>query len=193
MPTSEDLKYMKRVLTLARKGMGRTSPNPMVGTVLVKRNRVIGEGYHHCYGGPHAEVVALKELTKQQTKGATLYVNLEPCRHYGKTPPCLPAILKSGVRRVVIGTTDPNPQMNGKSIDEMQRKGVVVEAGVLEGQCRELNRGYFKYITTGMPWVTAKIAQTLDGRLADIRGSSRWITGEASRKNVHRLRATHDV
>jgi diaminohydroxyphosphoribosylaminopyrimidine deaminase/5-amino-6-(5-phosphoribosylamino)uracil reductase len=193
MPTAEDLKYMRRVLTLARKGMGCTSPNPMVGALLVKQDRVIGEGYHQCFGGPHAEIVALKGLTKRETSGATLYVNLEPCRHYGKTPPCLPAILESGVRRVVIGTTDPNPPMDGKSVQEMRRKGVEVELGVLDAQCRELNRGYFKHITTGIPWVTVKIAQTLDGRIADPKGSSRWITGEASREKVHSLRATHDA
>jgi len=193
MHADDDLKYMRRALILARKGMRCTSPNPMVGAVLVKNRRVLGEGYHQCCGLAHAEIVALQDLSKRQTTSATLYVNLEPCCHYGKTPPCLPPILESGIQRIVIGTIDPNPQVNGKSIQELRNRGVEVELGLMESQCRELNRGYFKYVATGMPWVTVKIAQTLDGRIADSKGSSRWITGEASRKAVHRLRATHDA
>jgi len=193
MSKDDDVKYMQRALRLAQKGMGCTSPNPMVGAVLVKNHRVLGEGYHQCCGLAHAEIIALQSLTKRQTSGATLFVNLEPCCHYGKTPPCLPPILESGIRRMVIGTIDPNPQVNGKSIRELRKHEVQVDLGLMENQCRELNRGYFKYMATGMPWVTVKIAQTLDGRIADSKGSSRWITGETSRKAVHRLRATHDA
>jgi diaminohydroxyphosphoribosylaminopyrimidine deaminase/5-amino-6-(5-phosphoribosylamino)uracil reductase len=189
----EDIKYMKRALALARKGMGKTSPNPMVGAVVVKKGNVLGEGYHAYYGGPHAESVALAGLTKQQTIGASLYVNLEPCCHYGKTPPCSEPILCSGIARIIIGMVDPNPVVNGRSIREFSKRGIEVVPGVLEQECRELNRGYLKHIATGLPWVTVKIAQTLDGRIADSAGRSRWITGELSRKAVHRLRASHDA
>jgi diaminohydroxyphosphoribosylaminopyrimidine deaminase/5-amino-6-(5-phosphoribosylamino)uracil reductase len=192
-PQSDDIKHMRRALALARKGMGHTCPNPMVGAVIVKNGKVLGEGYHYQFGGPHAEIVALKGLSRRQTAGATLYVNLEPCCHYGKTPPCLPVILDSAIRRTVIGIIDPNPLVNGRSIEALKQKGIEVQLGVLEKATRELNRGYLKHITTGLPWVTMKIAQTLDGRIADPAGYSAWISGEAARKTAHRLRATHDA
>jgi len=184
---------MKRTLALARKGVGKTSPNPMVGAVVVKKGRIIGEGYHQFFGGPHAETVALANLTKRQTTGATLYVNLEPCCHYGKTPPCSEPILNSGIAKIVIGIIDPNPCVFGQSIQEFRKYGIEIVTGVLETECRELNRGYLKHITTGLPWVTVKIAQTLDGRIADPQGKSQWISGELARKAVHRLRASHDA
>ncbi len=193
MITSDDGKYMKRVLRLARKGMGNTSPNPMVGAVLVKNGRIIGEGYHHHFGGTHAEILALTGLRKRDTSGSTLYVNLEPCCHHGKTPPCIDPILESGIARVVIGTVDPNPKVNGKSIEKLKATGIEVTVGVLENACRELNFGYLHHIRTGIPWVTVKIAQSLDGRIADSTGRSRWITSDASRKAVHKLRAAHDA
>jgi diaminohydroxyphosphoribosylaminopyrimidine deaminase/5-amino-6-(5-phosphoribosylamino)uracil reductase len=193
MESSLDIKYMKRAIALARKGMGKTSPNPMVGAVVVKRRRIVGEGFHQFFGGSHAEVIALAGLTKRQTNGATLYVNLEPCCHYGKTPPCSDPILKIGIPRIVIGIIDPNPYVNGQSIHEFKKHGIEVITGILEKECRELNRGYLKYITTGLPWVTVKIAQTLDGKIADPLGQSRWISGESFRKAVHRLRASHDA
>ena len=184
---------MKRAIVLARKGLGKTSPNPMVGAVVVKKGRIIGEGYHQFFGNPHAESVALSKLTKRQTTGATLYVNLEPCCHYGKTPPCSEPILSSGITKIVIGIIDPNPKVNGQSIQEFKKHGIEVVTGILDSECQELNRGYLKHITTGLPWVTVKIAQTLDGRIADPQGKSQWISGELSRKVVHRLRANHDA
>ncbi len=187
-----DQDYMKLALRLARRGLGRTSPNPMVGAVIVKNGRVIAQGYHRRYGGPHAEVVALRNAA-EPVKGATLYVTLEPCCHHGKTPPCTDAILQSGIGRVVIGTPDPNPRISGTSVDILREHGVETRVGVLEAECRELNEAHFKYMSTGTPLVTLKFAQTLDGRIATAARDSRWISSEQFRKLAHRLRATHDA
>ncbi len=183
---------MRLCLSLARKGEGEVSPNPMVGAVVVKDGSVIAKGYHRRFGGPHAEVYALRNL-RGDLRRATLYVNLEPCNYHGKTPPCTELIIRSGIRNVVVGMTDPNPRVAGGGIRALRRAGVRVRAGVLDEQCREFNRAFIKRMTAGMPYVTAKVAQTLDGYIADSRGRSRWISGEESRRFVQALRATHDA
>ena len=189
---SLDEKYMKLALRLARRGLGRTSPNPMVGAVIVKNDRIIGKGYHHYFGGKHAEIDAI-ESTEEDIAGATLYISLEPCFHYGKTPPCVDAIINSKIGRVIIGTKDPDPRVNGKSIEKLKQKGIETLVGVLEKECRSLNEAYNKHRTAGLPFVTVKFAQTLDGRIATASGHSRWISSPESLKLAHKLRATHDA
>jgi len=183
---------MKQALRLARKGRGKTSPNPMVGAVIVKDGRIIGSGYHHHFGGNHAEIDAFQSATEDVT-GATLYVTLEPCCHYGKTPPCVDAIIRHNIGSVVIGTADPNPLVNGKSIEILKQHGIETRVGVLAAECRSLNEAYFKHITTGLPLVTIKFAQSLDGRIATGSGSSRWLASPPSRKLAHQLRAASDA
>jgi len=184
---------MKLTINLAKKGMGKTSPNPLVGAVVVKNDRIIGKGYHKKYGEPHAEVNALKAC-KDKAKDATLYVNLEPCCHYGKkTPPCTDMIKKSGIRKVVCATLDPNPQVNGKGIRILRKTGVEVDLGILEEEAKKLNEVYLKFITTGLPFVILKIAQTLDGKIATKLGDSKWITQEDSRRFVHSIRSWVDA
>ncbi|MFQ6122370.1 MAG: bifunctional diaminohydroxyphosphoribosylaminopyrimidine deaminase/5-amino-6-(5-phosphoribosylamino)uracil reductase RibD [Dehalococcoidales bacterium] len=187
-----DEDYMKQALQLASKGLGKTSPNPMVGAVIVKDNRIIGKGYHHHYGGRHAEVNAIQNAS-EDTEKATLYVTLEPCCYQGKTPPCVETIIQNKIGRVVIGTLDPNPLVNGKSVEILKRQGIETRVGVLEEECRELNEAHFKYMTTGLPLVTLKFAQTLDGRIATTTGNSRWISSEKFRRLAHKLRATSDA
>jgi len=172
--------------------MGRVSPNPMVGCVIVKDTTIVGQGYHHYFGGPHAEVMALQDAG-EAARGATLYVNLEPCCHYGKTPPCTDAIIRAGIQRVVVGMIDPNPLVNQRGIEILRYHGVEVTTGVEEAACRELNRAFVKYMVTGLPYVTIKIAQSLDGRIATITGHSQWITSYPARVFAHRLRAEHDA
>jgi len=185
--------YMKRALGLARRGLGKTSPNPVVGAIIVRDERVIGEGYHHRYGGAHAEVNALRSA-HEQVRDATIYVTMEPCcRYERKVPSCLETIIESGVRRVVVGTLDPHPEVNGKGVRTLYRSGIETSMGVLEEACRKVNEMYFKYIQTGMPFVTLKFAQTLDGRIATATGSSQWISSDASLKLAHRLRGINDV
>jgi diaminohydroxyphosphoribosylaminopyrimidine deaminase/5-amino-6-(5-phosphoribosylamino)uracil reductase len=187
-----DEMFMREALKLARRGMGWTSPNPMVGAVLVKEGRVISKGYHRRFGGPHAEVEALSRA-EGELDSATLYVNLEPCSHYGKTPPCAHLIAQRGVGRVVVGTMDPNPEVAGKGIHVLRDRGIRVDVGCLEGACRELNRAYFHWREHGLPWVTLKWAQSIDGRIAASSGDSKWISSERSRARAHRLRALHDA
>ena len=184
--------YMKLALGLARRGIGWTSPNPVVGAVLVKDNLIIGRGYHHRFGDNHAEVNALQNATAEPA-GATLYVTLEPCCHHGKTPPCVDAIISNKIERVIIGTLDPNPEVNGKSVKILNENGIETRVGVLEEECRELNEAHFKYMTTGLPLVTLKFAQTLDGRIATASGDSQWISSEEFQKLAHRLRAVNDA
>ncbi len=179
-------------MRLAKKGMGRVSPNPLVGSIIVKNDKIIGEGYHKCFGKEHAEIVALRDAG-ENAQGATLYVNLEPCCHYGKTPPCTDAIIKAGIKRVVIGMVDPNPLVNQQSIKILRENGIEVKAGVEKEACEQLNRVFIKYIKTRLPFVTLKIAQTIDGRIATNTGHARWITSEAARKEGHRLRSQNDV
>jgi len=179
--------WMKRALGLAEKGRGRTSPNPMVGAVLVKENRVLAEGYHVRAGEAHAEIVALQRAGGK-ARGATLYINLEPCTHYGRTPPCAPEVIRSGVKRVVIGMKDPNPLVKGRGIKSLRGAGLQVEVGILEEESRRLNEAFCKYVVTGKPFVILKLAATLDGKIATRRGEARWISSEPSRKLVHRMR-----
>jgi len=182
--------FMMEAMALARKGGVGVSPNPMVGALLIKNNTVIGSGYHKKFGGPHAEVYAIGSA-KKSVRGATLYVNLEPCNIFGKTPPCTDLIISAGISRVVVGTRDPNPLVSGKGIAQLRKAGIDVEVGVLEEECKRLNEAFLKFIRTGMPFVTLKIAQTLDGKIADSRGDSRWITNTSSRKFGHHLRSLH--
>jgi diaminohydroxyphosphoribosylaminopyrimidine deaminase/5-amino-6-(5-phosphoribosylamino)uracil reductase len=183
---------MKRALTLARKGIGRTSPNPAVGCVIVKNGVVIGEGWHRKAGEPHAEIHAL-EMAGEAAKGSDVYVTLEPCCHTGKTPPCCDALIKAGVKRVITGMTDPNPQVGGRGLAALERAGIVTACGMLEESCRAINLPFIKQITTGLPYVTYKSAMTLDGNIATITGESRWISCEESRKDVHRMRSKMDA
>lgn len=187
-----DQYYMRQALRLARKGLGYVNPNPMVGSVVVKDDMVVGAGYHRRFGKEHAEVMALR-AAGEQARGATLYVNLEPCCHYGKTPPCTNAIIAAGVKRVVIGMVDPNPLVNQKGIDSLTKHHIDVTIGVEEEACRALNCVFIKYITTGLPYVTLKIAQTVDGRIASSTGHSQWITSYPARVAAHRLRHANDA
>lgn len=193
----EDLKklrdehFMRLALRLARKGKGWVSPNPMVGAILVREDRIIGQGYHRKFGGAHAEIEALRSAT-DSPRGGELFVNLEPCCHHGKTPPCTKEILKAGIGRVVIGSLDPNPLVRGKGAQELMEAGIRVNVGVLEEECRNLNRVFFHFMESGKPWVTLKWAQSLDGCIAPRWGRSRWISCEESRKIAHVLRAQHD-
>ena len=183
----DDQKWMKRALRLAEKGRGRTSPNPMVGAVVVKEGRVIGEGYHVKAGGDHAEIIALRQAG-EEARGATLYLNLEPCTHYGRTPPCAPAVIQTGVNRVVIGMEDPNPLVRGRGVKQLRTAGLEVEVGIHEKECQRLNEAFCKYILKREPFIILKVAATLDGKVADRKGDSKWISGETSRRFVHRLR-----
>jgi diaminohydroxyphosphoribosylaminopyrimidine deaminase/5-amino-6-(5-phosphoribosylamino)uracil reductase len=188
----EDAFWMRRALELASRALGRTSPNPAVGAVVVREGAEVGWGYHRAAGEPHAEVEALARAGPRAA-GATLYVNLEPCDHHGRTPPCTDAILAAGVRRVVVAVEDPDPRVRGRGIRRLRQAGVRVEVGVLEGEARRLNAAYVKHRTVGLPWVTAKWAMTLDGRIATRTGASRWITGTQAREYAHRLRDQHDA
>ncbi|MDZ7270802.1 MAG: bifunctional diaminohydroxyphosphoribosylaminopyrimidine deaminase/5-amino-6-(5-phosphoribosylamino)uracil reductase RibD [candidate division KSB1 bacterium] len=192
MGASSDESFMATALRLARKGLGFVSPNPLVGAVVVRGGKIVGRGYHARFGGPHAEVVALNEAG-EEANGATLYVTLEPCAHQGKTPPCVDAIVEAGVARVVAGMRDPNPLVNGKGIEALSKRGIAVTVGVCEEECRRLNEAYLKYITTGMPFVTLKIAQSLDGKIATAAGHSKWISCERARALVRKLRAQYDA
>ncbi len=185
-------KYMQRALDLAALAMGKTSPNPVVGAVVVKNNQIIGEGYHHKAGTPHAEVHALREAG-EEARGATIYVSLEPCSHYGRTPPCADALIEAGVKKAVIATLDPNPLVAGKGMQKLLDAGIEVELGVMEEQARKLNEIFFKYIRTAQPLVAIKTAMTLDGKIASNNGDSRWITSEDARAYVHQLRGIHDA
>ena len=187
-----DATYMKLALSLAAKGAGRVSPNPMVGAVVVKDGRIIGRGFHRAYGLPHAEVEALRRAGAA-AEGADLYVTLEPCNHQGKTPPCTQAVLDAGVRRVVIATRDPNPRVNGGGAEFLQAQGVQIEVGLLADEARRLNESWFKWVATGLPFVVAKAAASLDGKIATAGGESQWLTGEQSRSLGHQLRHQLDA
>ena len=183
----EDKFYMQRALELAKLGAGFVNPNPMVGAVIVKDGKIIGEGYHMKYGDLHAERNALKNC-KESPKGATMYVTLEPCCHYGKTPPCTDAIIESGISKVFVGTLDVNPMVAGKGAEILRAYGIKVEVGLLEKECKSLNRVFNKFVSSGLPYVVMKYAMTADGKIATSSGESKWITGESARENVHRLR-----
>ena len=184
---------MRIALALAAKGLGRTSPNPAVGAVIVKNGLIIGKGFHKKAGFAHAEITALDSIKKGPVKGGTLYVTLEPCCNWGRTPPCTDAIISSGVKRVVVGAMDPNPKVSGRGLKELASAGIEVITGVLGEECRGLNEWYNKFITKGLPFVTLKLAETLDGRTATRTGESRWITGIEARRRVHRMRSMADA
>ncbi len=190
---SPDEKYMRMALRLAAKAKSRTSPNPMVGAVVVKNNKVIATGYHKKAGQPHAEAIALTKAGAK-AKGATLYVTLEPCSHTNKrTPPCCPLVIQSKVKRVVVAMIDPNPRVSGGGVKVLKRAGIEVTTGVCENDAKALNEAFIKHVTTGIPFVTLKIAQTLDGKIATAKGESKWITGEKAREEGHRLRDANDA
>ncbi len=184
----QDIEYMQRAIELARRGAGFVNPNPMVGCVVVKNDAIITEGYHEYYGGFHAERNALTNCNSD-CKDATLYVTLEPCCHYGKTPPCTEIIIEKGIKKVVVGLLDPNPLVSGKGISILQNAGIEVVAGVEEDKIKDLNKVFLKYIQTKRPYVLLKTAMTLDGKIASYTGDSKWITNEKSRKLVHKLRS----
>ena len=190
---AHDIRYMTRALQLAARGRGRTSPNPMVGAVVVTGRRIVGEGFHRKAGAPHAEAVAL-QAAGSRAKGGTLYINLEPCSHTRKrTPPCVPAILAAGIRRVVVAMRDPNPQVNGEGLRRLTRAGLSVTAGCLERQAEQLNDSYVHRMRTGRPLVVLKMAMTLDGKTATAAGESQWITSPEARRHAHHLRSQVDA
>ncbi len=191
MALSKDNFYMKKALSLAKNGEGTTSPNPHVGAIIVKNDEIISTGYHRKAGEPHAEAIAI-EKAGEKASGATIYVNLEPCNHYGRTPPCTEKIIKAGIKRVVIGMKDPNPLATG-GIKRLKSAGIEVKVGVLEKESRFLNRHFIHWVKNNMPWVSIKVALTLDGKMATLSGNSKWITGEEARKDVHKWRKTLDV
>lgn len=186
-------RLMAEAIAEARKAEGRTSPNPLVGAIVARDGEVLARGYHARAGEAHGEVDALTKLAPGEAKGADIYVNLEPCCHHGRTPPCTEAILEAGIDRVFVGTLDPFPEVGGKGVEQLREAGVEVRVGLQAEASRALNRPYFKRITTGMPWVTVKYAMTLDGKIASRIGDSAWISGEGSRQRVHRLRDMHDA
>lgn len=190
--SSDDQKYMARALDLACQGEGSTSPNPMVGAVVVKDGRIIGEGYHQQYGGAHAEVFALNEAGKK-TVGSDIYVTLEPCSHYGKTPPCAQKIINSGIKRAVVAVVDPNPEVAGKGIKMLREAGIKVEVGLFKKEAKALNESFFKYIQSDYPYVYLKKAQTLDGYIGSKSGDSKWITNSEARLEGHKLRHRVDA
>lgn len=187
--------FMQQALRLAGRGVGRVEPNPMVGAVLVRDGQIVARGYHQQFGGPHAEVEALQDARARgvDPSGCTLVVTLEPCCHVGKTPPCVATLLDARISKAVVAMADPNPVVDGKGIDQLRQAGVAVEVGVCEDRARRLNEPYLKRVTTGLPWVIAKWAQTLDGRIATQSGHSRWISNERSRRLAHQLRARVDA
>ena len=187
-----DEAYMERAMELARRGSGLVSPNPMVGAVVVADDAIVGEGSHGGPGLPHAEVLAL-DRAGERARGATLFTSLEPCDHYGRTPPCTEAIVRAGIVRVVSATRDPNPVVDGQGVRSLRAHGVEVLEGILEAEAQRLNAGFAKHVRTGMPFVIWKAAASLDGKVAARDGSSRWITGDAARADVHRLRAWADA
>lgn len=187
-----DERFMARALRLAANGWGRTSPNPMVGAVLVRDGRVVGRGWHHRAGQEHAEILAIREAGPL-ARGATIYVNLEPCSIHGRTPPCTEALIRAGISRVVVGMLDPNPKVNGGGVRKLKGAGIAVDIGVLEERCRRLNEVFDCFITHGRPFVILKAAASIDGRTATTGGESQWITGSAARREVHRLRKGVDA
>ncbi|MFH1097328.1 MAG: bifunctional diaminohydroxyphosphoribosylaminopyrimidine deaminase/5-amino-6-(5-phosphoribosylamino)uracil reductase RibD [Candidatus Desantisbacteria bacterium] len=189
MFSSQDKKYMAKALTLARRARGKTSPNPMVGCVIVKTDEIVGQGFHYAAGLPHAEINALNEAG-DNARNATMFVTLEPCCHYGKTPPCVNEIIKAKVSKVIISIYDPNPFVSGKGMKKLQEAGIIVEIGLLQDMASKLNEVYIKYITTQMPFVLIKAGMSMDGK---IQGDNKWITGEKSRQLVHRMRAEYDA
>ena len=194
VPASLDVRYMRLALRLASKGLGKTSPNPAVGSVLVREGTVLSTGWHRRAGGPHAEIEALSALPNPGlAAGATLYVTLEPCSTHGRTPLCTDAIIAAKIRRVVVGTIDVNPKHQGRGIEQLKEAGIAVTIGVLEAECALLNVGFSKWVTEGIPWIIAKVAQSLDGRTTRPQGEPQWLSSNRSLGLVHRLRASVDA
>jgi len=195
MSRLEDEKWMRMCFALASKGSGYVSPNPLVGAVIVRNGKAVGKGYHRKFGASHAEVNAIRDAHARHASlsGATLYVNLEPCSHYGKTPPCVNAIVREGIAKVVTAMRDPNPLVAGKGFNVLRGAGVKVVNGVLKSEAEKLNEKFVKYVTTGFPFVALKVAQTSDGFIAKKDGTSKWISSKESRKIVHRLRSEYDA
>lgn len=190
MIDGQDRQYMMMAMAEAEKGVGRTNPNPMVGAVIVKDGKVVGKGHHKAYGGLHAEREALEDCMSkgESPAGATMYVTLEPCCHYGKQPPCTDALIQAGLARVVAGLRDPNPLVSGKGMEILRKAGIDTDCGLCEGALMEQNRVFLKYITTGLPWIALKYAMTADGKIASVCGDSKWVSSEDSRRQVHLLR-----
>lgn len=191
-PSAIDHQHMSRAIQLAQRGLYTTQPNPRVGCVIARGEQLIAEGYHLQAGGPHAEIEALQQAGRQAA-GATVYVSLEPCSHQGKTPPCADALIEAGVARLVCAMQDPNPLVAGQGLDKLRQAGIAVECGLLQAEAEALNPGFIKRMRSGLPYVRAKLAMSLDGRTAMASGESQWITGEAARTDVHRLRARSSV
>lgn len=192
MKQSRDEFFLNKCLVFARKGSGLVSPNPMVGAVVVRGNHIVGYGWHHAFGLPHAEVEAI-QMAGVKAKGATLYVNLEPCCHYGKTPPCTDLIIKKGIKKVVFCTIDPNPSVAGRGIDILKQNGIEVRYGLLETEAKNLNESYFTYTKLRRPYITLKWAMSIDGKIADTHGKSKWITSEDARMFQKKLRFEYDA
>lgn len=192
MVSMDHEQYMRRALELALQAEGRTSPNPLVGAVIVRDGQVVGEGYHHKAGEPHAEVNALREAG-DKARGAAIYVTLEPCCHHGRTGPCCEALIEAGITEVVAAMVDPNPKVAGQGIKRLEAAGIKVTVGILENEARDINQSFLKRIQTGLPYVILKTAMTLDGKIAAASGDSRWVTGEAARNMVHEMRNRYDA
>ena len=184
--------FMSRAIELAKQGRGHVSPNPMVGCVLVRDGDIIGEGYHEKFGGPHAEIMALRNARKDPLD-STAYINLEPCCITGKTPPCTTALIENGISEVYLGMLDPNPDVNGKGGEALEKVGIMVHVGILAEEAKRLNQSFNKWITQGMPWVIAKVAQSADGYMGINSETSIWLTGEVSRAHAHTLRSEVDA
>jgi diaminohydroxyphosphoribosylaminopyrimidine deaminase/5-amino-6-(5-phosphoribosylamino)uracil reductase len=187
-----DEELIAETIKLAKRGLGLVNPNPMVGAVIVKDGEIISKGYHKFFGGPHAEIEAIKNA-KKDIKGGVLYVNIEPCCHFGKTPPCVNALINSGIKKVVIGDIDPNPIVKGKGIKFLSENGIEVIQGILTNECRKLNVMYYKYMNTGLPYISLKIAQTIDSKISKKKGEKTDITSIESKKVVHKLRSMYDA
>ncbi|HYA28497.1 MAG TPA: bifunctional diaminohydroxyphosphoribosylaminopyrimidine deaminase/5-amino-6-(5-phosphoribosylamino)uracil reductase RibD [Acidobacteriota bacterium] len=190
--SDSDQHYLRLACRLARKAAGRTSPNPIVGAVLVRNGKMVGTGYHRIAGGDHAEIIALKQAGAK-AKGATLYITLEPCSHHGRTPPCVESLIRAGIKEVVAGMTDPNPLVAGQGFTRLRRAGIQVRVGLCETECRLLVEAFTKFITQRLPFVTLKLATTLDGKIATVKRDSHWISGPQSRSLVHRWRNEMDA
>ncbi len=188
----KDKDYMAYAIKLAEKARGNTSPNPLVGAVLVKNGEIVGEGFHKKAGSPHAEIIAI-ENAGEKAKDSTLYVTLEPCNHHGRTPPCTLKIIESGIKRVVIGMLDPNPHVKGGGAEFLKQHGISVEHGILENECKKQNEIFLRYITKGRPFVIMKVAMTIDGKICTKTGDAKWITSNRARKYVHKLRSELDA